>query len=846
MGRSRDIATFLSKTEQDNTSNLVLLNSSSSVGLDSAQVTTIATDAGIAVYTALDSLPSTGLSSGDQAWVESSGRLYISNGSGWYNIALVNASPTLTLDQSGTIQLNADTLDIVVTASAADSDDNQAIISFSVESDGNMVGTGTTLSQDSSVFTITALSEDSGGTAGEFTLTFKATDQIAVDNEALSFRLAFSNQVDSSSATLMLMKATGNNAGNTSIKYIDSADSESTWTTTGTVSAGTLSPYRSGGYSAYFGAGNVGFYAADNAEFTLGTSDFCMEGWLWITDYSPLQMFFSQWAQSGVTNSFQCRVTTGGYLEFVLSDSTTLTATGTQVPTRQWVHYAFVRNGSNFNIYQDGVSLYSDTSFSHTFTDTSDPLYVGRWYGSTDYAVEGYMFDVRFVVGSPVYTGAFTPPTAKLKNITNTKLLTCRLPYIGDESTTSHDLTINGAVETRPFGPYDYEPYSGDDHGGSIYFNGEGNYLSHTVPSDVQTLGRQDQSMTLEGWIRPTGTPTNFAFIYGVGNHGTTGGNNLYGLEIGTTYQLRGAVNGAYTTASGMPQTSNNVIKANVWNHVALVQDAGAWTIYVNGKSEATQGSTSYMSGTTHTTGWVGRSHYDDNRYWPGYVSNLRIHDTAIYTSAFTPPTSPVTSPKLLLNKDGTNSNIFDEAAANTLVLNSAAQSSTTQRKFTTSSSISIAGTDDKVTVYNLGLSGDMTFEGWFNQTTAQSASYRTLLEASTYNATTPFGLFTYNAQVQLWGLQNSVQITGSFTANTWHHIAIVRNSGTWTLYIDGTSQGTNTNNGTYVFADTTDWSFGAQGSNASDFIGYMQDWRISDTARYTANFTAPTAEFEL
>ena len=99
---------------------------------------------------------------------------------------------------------------------------------------------------------------------------------------------------------------------------------------------------------------------------------------------------------------------------------------------------------------------------------------------------------------------------------------------------------------------------------------------------------------------------------------------------------------------------------------------------------------------------------------------------------------------------------------------------------------------------------------------------------------------------MQLWGLQNSVQITGSFTANTWHHIAIVRNSGTWTLYIDGTSQGTNTNNGTYVFADTTDWSFGAQGSNASDFIGYMQDWRISDTARYTANFTAPTAEFEL
>lgn len=148
-------------------------------------------EAAIDVYTALDSLPSTGLSSGDQAWVESSGRLYISNGSGWYNVALVNATPTLTLDQSGTIQLNADTLSVTVTATATDTDDNQDMITFSVESDGNMVGTGTTLSQDSSVFTITADSEGGNGVAGEFTLTFKATDQIAVDNETLDFRLSF-------------------------------------------------------------------------------------------------------------------------------------------------------------------------------------------------------------------------------------------------------------------------------------------------------------------------------------------------------------------------------------------------------------------------------------------------------------------------------------------------------------------------------------------------------------------------------------------------------------------------------------------------------------------------------
>ena len=51
MGRSRDIATILSKTEVDNTSNLVLLNTTSSAGVDSAQVQTI----GLQHFSTLDS-----------------------------------------------------------------------------------------------------------------------------------------------------------------------------------------------------------------------------------------------------------------------------------------------------------------------------------------------------------------------------------------------------------------------------------------------------------------------------------------------------------------------------------------------------------------------------------------------------------------------------------------------------------------------------------------------------------------------------------------------------------------------------------------------------------------------
>ena len=45
-------------------------------------------------YADVNALPNTGNKVGDQAFVEATDRLYIWNGSGWYNIALVNTTPT--------------------------------------------------------------------------------------------------------------------------------------------------------------------------------------------------------------------------------------------------------------------------------------------------------------------------------------------------------------------------------------------------------------------------------------------------------------------------------------------------------------------------------------------------------------------------------------------------------------------------------------------------------------------------------------------------------------------------------------------------------------------------------
>ena len=190
MSRSRDIADFLGKTEIANTANNALLNTASSIdaGLDSAQVLAIA--GGLTVYATLDDLPTSGLTSGDQAFITATNRIYVSNGIGWYNVALFNATPTLSISPSGAVTLAVDgSTPTVITLTGTDSDNADASLIYSVESDGSFADIAT-LSQDSSVFTITPLAEGSA-TPGSSTLTFKVSDGISFGTGTTVFSLTF-------------------------------------------------------------------------------------------------------------------------------------------------------------------------------------------------------------------------------------------------------------------------------------------------------------------------------------------------------------------------------------------------------------------------------------------------------------------------------------------------------------------------------------------------------------------------------------------------------------------------------------------------------------------------------
>ena len=82
---------------------------------------------GASVYANLAALPTSGNTQGDFAHVTANNGLYFWNGSGWYSIAIVNATPTIS-GVSGSYALATDGTATTVTVTASDPEDYQLLI----------------------------------------------------------------------------------------------------------------------------------------------------------------------------------------------------------------------------------------------------------------------------------------------------------------------------------------------------------------------------------------------------------------------------------------------------------------------------------------------------------------------------------------------------------------------------------------------------------------------------------------------------------------------------------------------------------------------------------------------
>ena len=83
-------------------------------------------------------------------------------------------------------------------------------------------------------------------------------------------------------------------------------------------------------------------------------------------------------------------------------------------------------------------------------------------------------------------------------------------------------------------------------------------------------------------------------------------------------------------------------------------------------------------------------------------------------------------------------------------------------------------------------------------------------------------------------------------TINTWYHIVVVRSGSTFKIFVDGVDE--TTSGGTYAGAlpvltgNTYIGRYSAASTSYTD--GYAGEFRISNIARWTSNFTPPTAPY--
>jgi hypothetical protein len=182
---------------------------------------------------------------------------------------------------------------------------------------------------------------------------------------------------------------------------------------------------------------------------------------------------------------------------------------------------------------------------------------------------------------------------------------------------------------------------------------------------------------------------------------------------------------------------------------------------------------------------------------------------------------------------------------AKTITVNGNAQISTAQSKFGGASAL-LDGTGDYLNIasnsdFTFGTS-DFTIECWIYRSV--SNAQHNILDFRTTNTQNAPVIYIQSNNVIAYYVNGANRITGSsVTTGTWHHVAISRSGSSTKLFYNGSQAGSTwTDNTNYIQSPLY---IGSRfDGTTGNFNGYFDEIRVSNSARYTANFTSPTLEF--
>ena len=405
-----------------------------------------------------------------------------------------------------------------------------------------------------------------------------------------------------------------------------------------------------------------------------------------------------------------------------------------------------------------------------------------------------------------------------------------------DSSTNNFTITRNGNTTQGSFSPY-------------------GNLWSNYLPNSTylvtsSSIGSFSGNFTFEGWTYFTATSSQNRALFCIGDDSTSSG-------MAFTINDNGSVvicNNGSNIINGFSAPSS----LNQWVHWAVVRSGSTLTIYRNGTSLTTVSMSNTLSGVLYTGVEKYSTTFDD--YAIGYISNLRVTNTAVYTTAFTPSTTPLTAISGTQYL-GSQANRFLDASTNNATVTTSGSPSvqrfspfnpTAPYSTTTIGGSSYSDTNNGSS--NLSISnntafaiggGDFTLSFWMYPLNT-SISEAWILTQCDYGSNTGWSVFQNGATIKfrIGNTGGTYQSSSALIANAWQYIQINRSSGTMTMYCNGVSiySGSVGN-----FTDATAYPFQIGGITSSTgwnnnlpFNGYLTDARV--IKGLALSVTVPTA----
>jgi hypothetical protein len=403
-----------------------------------------------------------------------------------------------------------------------------------------------------------------------------------------------------------------------------------------------------------------------------------------------------------------------------------------------------------------------------------------------------------------------------------------------DSSTNNFTITRNGNTTQGTFTPF--------SHTGWSYY-GPGSSQLSTVANPNLAFGTG--AITFECWINTTSTSN-------MGMWGTTNEaawtSNSYAFNYYNGDIILWNNSALWSIAVGTLHDGN-------WHHIAIVRSGTTWQVFADGVSKGT--TTTEGSRDLGNNAWrvaIGQIEPSagDTKFFIGYLSNMRVSNTAIYTSNFTPSTTPLTT----TSQGVSSSNVkFLSLQSNRFIDNS-----------TNAIALTVFGTPSvqafspfaPTAAYDTAVVGGSGYFDGSGDSLALGSS--AAFAYGTGAITIQFWIYgTSNSSVQAWVTNGSNNLniqrssggfynvydgtdrvsTTTVVSNQWNHIAFVRQSGGQTnLYVNGTS----------VLSWTSSVNYGndtflVSGSGSFPFTGYVSGLQVlKGTALYTSTFTPPTA----